>query len=104
LALTDEYLHDKAQTSLGIKRRGGAGVEIKALVSGCDAELTVLALPHGKTWWTFGYEAFGTLDGVEHDLASTVALLNVRSPPRLPPGEAASYPAWFAAHTSFPVQ
>jgi len=72
--------------------------------SGCDAELTVLALPHGKTWWTFGYEAFGTLDGVEHDLASTVALLNVRSPPRLPPGEAASYPAWFAAHTSFPVQ
>jgi hypothetical protein len=45
LARTDAYLHDKAQTSLGIERRGDAGVEIKGLVSGWDAELTVLTAP-----------------------------------------------------------
>ena len=158
---TDEYLRDPDQNEVGIKKRGGAAVEVKGLVaqrasmlglagcaapvelwakwrskalklpaseriaidkkrwmrrcavvagraaeiqgdapatrsSGCDVELTLLTLPDGVRWWTFAFEAFGALDQIETDLAATVALMESRRPPVIPPGQAAGYPAWLA--------
>jgi hypothetical protein len=157
----DEYLRDLAQTTLGIKRRGGSqGVEIKGLIStrptvlelagcacpiglwgkwsaafaldpnglikvakqrwmrkfevaggtvrelaatesaerssGCDVELTLLDGPDGTPWWTVGFEAFGAFDEVEDDLTATLAVVQRRSPPLLPAGEASGYPGWLA--------
>jgi hypothetical protein len=78
----------------------GAAVECtgstEARTSGCDAELTLLAVD-GSAWWTFGLEAFGDLEQVENDLAVTVAVLADRNPPALPWGEAKSYPRWLAS-------
>jgi hypothetical protein len=157
----DEYLRDLAQTTLGIKRRGGSqGVEIKGLIStrptvlelagcacpiglwgkwsaafaldpnglikvakqrwmrkfevaggtvrelaatesaerssGCDLELTLLEGPDGTPWWTVGFEAFGAFDEVEDDLTATLAVVQRRTPPPLPAGQASGYPGWLA--------
>ena len=67
--------------------------------SGCDAELTLIEVK-GSAWWTFGFEAFGELERIQDDLAATVALLASRDPPRLPRGEASSYPRWLASRVA----
>ena len=74
-----------------------AASESRERASGCDAELTLLDGPDGLPWWTVGFEAFGAIDGVEDDLAATVAVVQRRSPPLLPPGQASGYPGWLAA-------
>ena len=62
--------------------------------SGCNAELTRVSLPDGGVWWTFGLEAFGSLDTVERDLRKVAAYLASRRPPALDGALQASYPAW----------
>ena len=64
--------------------------------SGCDAELTLLEGPDGTPWWTVGFEAFGAFDQVEDDLTATLAVVQRRSPPPLPAGQASGYPGWLA--------
>jgi hypothetical protein len=65
---------------------------------GCNVELTQVALPGGEPWWTFGFEAFGTVRTVEHDLRAVAAVLAARRPPGLGGGFIASYPAWLSEH------
>ena len=85
----------------------GAGVEVVAAsatgatqrASGCDAEFTLIAGPQDSSWWSVGFEAFGHLDTVEPMLAATVAMLEARSPPPLPSGEASAYPQWLATRS-----
>ena len=85
----------------------GAGVEVVAAsatgatqrASGCDAEFTFIAGPQDSSWWSVGFEAFGHLDTVESMLAATVAMLEARSPPPLPSGEASGYPQWLATRS-----
>ena len=65
---------------------------------GCDAELSLLVDPDGGDWWTFGFEAFGSLAEAEHDLGVTAAAMEKRLPPALPPpAVTGGYPAWLAA-------
>jgi hypothetical protein len=63
-------------------------------VAGCNVELTRAGLPGGDVWWTFGFEAFGTIRTVENDLRATVTVLAERRPPSLAGGLLASYPVW----------
>ena len=65
--------------------------------SGCDAELTLLEDNATLPWWTFGFEAFGSLEQVERYLAATVAVFAERGPPPLAGGEPNSYPGWLAS-------
>ena len=52
-----------------------------------------MARPGGRV----GFEAFGAFDQVENDLTATVAVMQRRSPPPLPAGQASGYPGWLAA-------
>ncbi|MFI5324398.1 MAG: hypothetical protein ACHQ6U_12935, partial [Thermodesulfobacteriota bacterium] len=61
---------------------------------GCNVELTEVSLENGDIWWTFGFEAFGTISTVEKDLRAVADLLSSRRPPVMPEGLRASYPAW----------
>jgi len=64
---------------------------------GCNVELTRIEIPaNGQTWWTLGFESFGTLQTVGDDLRATAATLAARHPPILDGGLLASYPAWLA--------
>lgn len=166
----DEYLLDRGQVELGLKRRGGKpGVEVKGLVSviadglaagsfvgpielwskwtserldlnpvrtiattkvrwarkfdttgpspleiplgadekrldrqplpaaGCNVELTKVGVAN-ETWWTFGFEAFGTLGTIENDLRAVAAIMVARQPPGIGNGILASYPAWLGQY------
>ena len=62
---------------------------------GCNVELTRIEIPaNGQTWWTLGFESFGTMTTVGEDLRATAATLAARQPPSLGGGLLASYPAW----------
>jgi len=61
---------------------------------GCNVELTQVTLPNRDIWWTFGFEAFGTLRTVENDLRAAATVLAARRPPGLGEGLLASYPTW----------
>jgi hypothetical protein len=61
---------------------------------GCNVELTQVTLPNGDIWWTFGFEAFGTIQTVENDLRAAATVLVARRPPGLEQGLLASYPTW----------
>ena len=64
---------------------------------GCNVELTRVVLPEsGDVWWSFGFESFGTLLSVEHDLRTTAAVLATRHVPMLSSGVLSSYPRWLS--------
>jgi len=63
---------------------------------GCNVELTQVKLSEGEIWWTFGFEAFGTIQTVENDLRAVVTTLAARQPPNMQMELRASYPAWLA--------
>jgi hypothetical protein len=65
---------------------------------GCHIELTQVTLPEEVVWWTFGFEAFGTLQTVANDLRAVVTTLAARQPPALTAGLVASYPTWLTTH------
>jgi hypothetical protein len=72
---------------------------------GCNVELTHVADPHGGTWWTIGFEAFGTMGTVQQDLEHTAKTLAERKPPSFEKTAVASYPAWLKSlyeHGSMP--
>ncbi len=60
---------------------------------GCQLELTRITV-EGATWWSLGFESFGSVATVERDLRETAALVAKRNPPSLGAGMCASYPAW----------
>ena len=65
----------------------------KVPVTGCQVELTRVFV--GKeAWWSFSFEAFGTVATVEGSLRAAAALMATREPPPLKDGILASYPAW----------
>jgi hypothetical protein len=61
---------------------------------GCNVELTRLLAPGGQLWWTFGFEAFGTIRDVEPSLRLITRALAGRNPPDFSNGTLLSYPAW----------
>lgn len=76
-------------------------VELPA--EGCNIELTKVDLINfawEADWWSFGFEAFGSLKSIEWNLAQAVALLAKEDPPVPPAGEALSYPAWLRLASS----
>lgn len=63
--------------------------------TGCNVEFTNVYIPKSsQTWWTLGFEAFGTILTVEKDLQAVAAVLHKRHPPTMSGGMIASYPAW----------
>ena len=60
---------------------------------GCGIEMTRLSVKN-ETWWTFGFEAFGTLDTIEKDLHSVASLLASQNPPPLGDAVIHSYPSF----------
>jgi hypothetical protein len=70
---------------------------------GCNVELTrVTGVDNASRWWTFGLEAFGSLQTVEQNLRKTVGHLQRTSPPVLEGGVELSYPQWIDARQSPP--
>ena len=67
-------------------------------VRGCNVELTRLTLAGDERWWTFGLESFGPLGTIVNDLCKAAEAIVARQPPRLPPGQLFSYPAWLQRH------
>src|SRR5258705_4470888 len=63
----------------------------------CEVALTQLAARDDTKCWSLGLAAHGELEGVEATLMDTVAVLSPRSPPTLPPGQAANDPAWLSS-------
>jgi hypothetical protein len=61
---------------------------------GCNVELTQVRLQNEDVWWTYGFEAFGTIRTVTNDLRAVATMLAARQPPDLKEGLLASYPAW----------
>jgi hypothetical protein len=65
---------------------------------GCNVELTKVAIvsPASETvsWWSLGFEAFGSLQSIESNLTKTVAFLANQDSPMPPEGQQLSYPAW----------
>jgi hypothetical protein len=59
---------------------------------GCGVELTRFSVKN-ETWWTFGFESFGTLETIEKDLRSVASLLASRNPPPLGDAVIHSYPS-----------
>lgn len=67
-------------------------------VRGCHVELAkVRLLPTEDIWWTYGFEAFGTLETVENSLRAVAKVLAARHEPALGHPLVASYPAWLSA-------
>jgi hypothetical protein len=62
---------------------------------GCNVEWTRVSLPEREeSWWTFGFESFGTIRTVEDDLRAVASELLSRRPPQFFGGVIASYPVW----------
>lgn len=61
---------------------------------GCNVELTEIKLPNDDIWWTFSFEAFGTIDDVENSIRNTAALIVTRQPVGFEKALTASYPTW----------
>lgn len=62
---------------------------------GCNVELTKVVMGK-KTWWTFGFESFGSVQTVQKDLRTVARFLAAKNPPGFTKGLAMSYPAWLA--------
>lgn len=68
-------------------------------ILGCNVEMTKIKLQNSSdTWWTFGFEAFGTIRTIENDLRAVATILSNRQPPALVEGLIASYPTWINKH------
>jgi hypothetical protein len=78
------------------ERRRGAGLP----QSGCHVELTHVRTGQGTVWWTFGLEAFGTLQTVDKDLRAVAGEMNARRLRPLARGLELSYPAWLRDYGS----
>jgi len=68
---------------------------------GSNVELTQVKLLNseaGEVWWTFGLEAFGTIQTVEDNLRKVADALAARRPPSVGEAELASYPLWLARY------
>jgi hypothetical protein len=65
---------------------------------GCNVELTAIRVAGGAVWWTFSFEALGTLQTVENDLRAVALMVAGRKPPALNSGLLASYPAWLKGY------
>lgn len=63
------------------------------LAMGCNVEWTAVGLPSGKSCWTLGLEAFGSLADVVPSLRSVARVLSQRNPPPAPAARPLSYPA-----------
>ena len=75
--------------------RGWMNISVIRASASCNVELTRIEIPaNGQTWWTLGFESFGTITTVAEDLRSTAETLAARHPPGLGDGLLASYPAW----------
>lgn len=62
---------------------------------GCNVELTHIKLPQkSESWWSLGFEAFGTLASIEGDLRAVAAVLASRRPPKLSRYILSGYPRW----------
>jgi hypothetical protein len=63
--------------------------------NGCNVELTRVRLSErAETWWTLGFESFGTIRTVESNLRLVADELSNRRPPKVAMGILASYPVW----------
>lgn len=63
--------------------------------NGCNVEFTkVTVQPTKQEWWTFGFEAFGSLSNIKNSLDASACVLSLRSPPPLTGGVLMSYPRW----------
>jgi hypothetical protein len=60
---------------------------------GCNVELTFLTVDD-INWWTLGFESFGALVTVEHDLRAATSVWNRGMPPLAEWGLLANYPTW----------
>jgi hypothetical protein len=67
-------------------------------IEGCNIEVTQVTTPVGTKWWTFGLEAFGTLDKLQRNLEMAAQALYNRHSPRVTPSLFGSYPLWINAH------
>jgi hypothetical protein len=67
---------------------------------GCNVELTELQTSTADVWWTFAFEAFGTIYTVERSLHDVAKELSQRNPPDLGAGILASYPIWLDKYCS----
>lgn len=77
----------------------------KRLDQGCGVEYTVIDIIKGQqkcaTWYSFGFESFGSLENVEKSLDRTLDLVLQRGLPIVPGvSECASYPDWILRHCS----
>jgi len=63
---------------------------------GCNVEYTQLSLLGSAPWFTFGFEAFGSVASVAVDLRRTMQQLAARQPPPLTNGLCESYPVWLS--------
>lgn len=71
-------------------------------LTGCNVELTRISLQDGSCWWTFGFEALGTLQSVVPSLTLCAQAMADRCPPPVEPGWISSYPAWLARELQAP--
>jgi hypothetical protein len=60
--------------------------------NGCNVEVTRLAMPDDEQWFTFGFEAFGSLADVENSLQRIAEVMANRQPRRLTGALCLSYP------------
>ncbi len=65
-----------------------------APASGCNVEMTAIAVQEGCLWWSLGFEAFGPIDRLNANLTAAAAVLAERRPPELGAALRASYPLW----------
>jgi len=62
---------------------------------GCNTELTHIELPQKReSWWSLGFESFGTIASVEMDLRAVAGILANRKPPKFTGDIISSYPRW----------
>src|SRR3954470_3056729 len=82
------------EMALGADERPKAGEELPK--QGCNVEFTEVAVIGGETAYTFGFEAFGTLQHLQRNLVAAATLIFSREPPAFTGGVKASYPEWLA--------
>ena len=72
-------------------------------VLGCHVELAkIRRLPNEDAWWTYGLEAFGTLETAERALRAVATVLAARHCPALGNPLVASYPRWLISNGKAP--
>ena len=63
-------------------------------IYGCNVEFTKVTTPGEADWWTFGFEAFGTIETVTQSLVAAATELSTRRPAGLQGGTPNSYASW----------